>query len=348
MKPMEEFLMPFEKIKRETIVKKESPISDKYGSAPHERSVEELLKFGIMNVDKPKGPTSHQVSAYVQKIMDASKGGHSGTLDPKVTGVLPTAIGRATRVVQALLVAGKEYVCIMHLHKEVEEARVREVAGKFVGKIKQLPPIKSAVKRQVRERRIYYLEILDIVGQDVLFVVGCQAGTYIRKLCHDMGRELGTGAHMAELRRTKAGPFNEKTIVTLHDLTDAMWYLREEGNDKLLRHVVQPVENAVSHLPHIWVHDTTVDTLCHGAELAVPGISKFHSGIEKNQTVAVMTLKGELVALGEARMSSIEMQKNDRGLAVKTRKVFMEPGTYPKMPKREEQMPKPKKRQQKK
>ncbi len=327
--------LPFETTRREILTKKKAETSDKYGCQPDKRDIKQLIDLGIINIDKPKGPTSHQVSAYVQKIIGTKKGGHSGTLDPKVTGVLPVAVGRATRIVQALLVAGKEYICLMHLHKEAPEKDVREVMEGFVGTITQLPPLKSAVKRQVRDRKIYYIEILDIIGKDVLFVVGCQAGTYIRKLCHDMGSKLGTGAHMAELRRTKAGPFNESSIVTLHDLTDAMWYWREEDNEKPLRQVIQPVENAVKHLHRIWIVDSAVDALCHGADLAVPGISKLESGIEPDARVAVMTLKDELVALGRAKMTTKNIINKDRGIAVKTRKVFMEPGTYPKMPKKD-------------
>ncbi|MBW2965159.1 RNA-guided pseudouridylation complex pseudouridine synthase subunit Cbf5 [Candidatus Woesearchaeota archaeon] len=332
---MKENLLPFERVERKILVKKESETSDKYGCAPEARTTERLLDLGIINIDKPKGPTSHQVSAYVQRILGVKKGGHSGTLDPKVTGVLPTAVGAGTRIVQALLVAGKEYICIMHLHKEVEEAKLREGMGKFIGKITQLPPLKSAVKRQVRSRKIYYIEILDIMDNDVLFVVGCQAGTYIRKLCHDMGKELGTGAHMAELRRTKAGPFNESSLVTLHDLTDAMWYWKNEKNDKYLRSVIQPIENAVAHLGKVWVMDTTVNTICHGAALAVPGVAKLHSEIEEGQTVAIMTLKDELIALGTAKMTSKDMMKLNKGIAVKTDKVFMEPETYPKVQRKE-------------
>jgi H/ACA ribonucleoprotein complex subunit 4 len=332
---MTENLLPFEKAGRKILVKKKSESSDKYGGVPSSRSTEQLLDLGIVNIDKPRGPTSHQVSAYVQKIIGVKKGGHSGTLDPKVTGVLPVAIGRGTRAVQALLVAGKEYICLMHLHKEVDEKKVRDVMKEFTGKITQLPPLKSAVKRQVRSRKVYYIDILDIVGQDVLFVVGCQAGTYIRKLCHDIGKSLGCGAHMAELRRSKAGPFNESTLVTLHDLTDAMWYWKNENNDKLLRHVVQPIENAVSHLGKVWVMDTTVDTLCHGADLAVPGVAKLHGDIEEGQTVALMTLKDELVALGVAKIGSKEMMSKSKGIAVKTKKVFMEPGVYPKVQRKE-------------
>jgi H/ACA ribonucleoprotein complex subunit 4 len=327
--------LPFEKIERKVLTKKASDTSPKYGMPPENRSIPQLLDLGIINVDKPKGPTSHQVSAYAQKILDMTKGGHSGTLDPKVTGVLPIAVGKATRIVQALLIAGKEYICLMHVHKEVPEETLRKKMNEFIGKITQLPPIKSAVKRVWRERNVYYLEILDIQGQDVLFAVGCQAGTYIRKLCFDIGQSLGCGAHMAELRRTKAGPFDESTIVTLHDLTDAYWFYKNEGNDKYLRHVIQPVENAVSHMPKIWIMDTTVDSACHGADVAIPGISKLHNDIEPEQTVAIMTLKGELVALGESKMTSKEMMQRDRGIAIKTKKVFMEPGTYPRVQRKE-------------
>ena len=205
---------------------------------------------------------------------------------------------------------------------------MRKTCDSFIGKIQQLPPIKSAVKRQLRTRSIYYLEIMEIDNKDVLFRVGTEAGTYIRKLIHDIGKKLGTGAHMAELRRTKAGPFGESSLFTLQDLADSYHYWKEEGNEKFIRKVIQPVENAVSHLPKVWVFDTTVDSLCHGIDLKMPGISKVDSGIEKEGNVAIMTLKNELVALGSAIASSDQMVRDQRGIAVKTHKVFMKPDTY--------------------
>ncbi len=326
---MQKDLLPFEEIKRKILVRKKSVTSSKFGCDPNNRPVKELINYGIVNIDKPPGPTSHQVSAYLQKILNISKAGHSGTLDPGVTGVLPIATGRATRVVQTLLKAGKEYVGLMHIHKEISEHEIYQVCNEFVGKIMQMPPIKSAVKRKLRERQIYYFDIIEIDSQDVLFKVGCQAGTYIRKLVHDIGQKLGCGAHMAELRRTKAGPFNENTnLVTLQDLTDAFYYYKEEGNEKYLGYCIQPIENAVKHLPKIYVLDSAVDSLCHGANLNVPGISKLESGITMQDIVAVMTLKGELICYGTAKLDSEEMLGN-KGLAVKTEKVFMLPGTYP-------------------
>ncbi len=243
--------------------------------------------------------------------------------------MLVIATGKATRIVQTLLKAGKEYVAIMHLHDEVKEKLLKKIIKKFTGKIKQKPPLKSAVKRVERYRTIYYLEIMEIDKKDVLFKVGCEAGTYIRKLIHDMGKTLGVGAHMAELRRTKAGPFNETmNLVTLQDLADAYSFYKEENNEKFIRHCIQPIEVATAHLPKIWVFDTTVNTLCHGADLKIPGISKVNNNIEPDQMVAIMTLKDELIATGTAKLTSKKMIKEEKGIAVLTHKVFMKPDLY--------------------
>ncbi len=325
--------LPFEKIDRVLLKSLDLQTSDKFGLDPFKRSVEELLDFGVVNIDKPSGPTSHQVSSFIQKILGINKSGHSGTLDPKVTGVLPTALGRGTRIVQSLLTAGKEYVCVMHMHHPFDEDNLRTVIKeKFTGKIKQLPPIKSAVKRQYRYRKIYYFEILDIQNQDVLFTVGTQAGTYIRKLCHDIGKEMGIGAHMASLRRTKAGPFNEQTnLCSLQDLTDAFYYYKENGDESKLRQLVQPIEVAVKHLPRILVSDMAVDSICHGATLKVPGIVAVDSEIQVGEPVAIFTLKKELIAVGNSLMTSREMVDSKSGIAVKSSQVFMQPGIYPKI-----------------
>jgi len=221
----------------------------------------------------------------------------------------------------------------MHIHSDTDEEKIRKTLQSFVGKIMQLPPIKSSVKRQVREREIYYIKILEIKKQDVLFRIGCQAGTYIRKICHDIGKKLGPGAHMAELVRTKAGPFKTETLVTLQDLEDAYWYYKNENNERFIRHCIQPIENAVEHLAKVWVFDSTVDALCHGAKLAVPGISKIEDQIENGDAVAIMSLKDELIAVGEAKMSSKDMMEKEKGIAVDTHKVFMLPSVYPKVKK---------------
>ena len=320
--------LPFELTQRKVLVRRDTPTDPNRGCVPKQRPIPEIIKYGVVNIDKPRGPTSHQVSAYVQKILGISKSGHSGTLDPNVTGVLPVALSRATKVAHALLTAGKEYVGIMHMHKPVDDQTLKKAIEAFTGTIEQLPPRKSAVKREERERDIYYFEILEIADNDVLFRVGCQAGTYIRKLCHDIGEKLGVGAHMAELRRTKAGPFTEETLATLQDLKDAWWYFKNKNDETRLRRIIQPVEHGVAHLPKVWVLDSAVQTLCHGADLKIPGVAKVETDIEKGTRVAAMTLKGELVALGDAQMTSIEMLEKEKGITVKIEKVFMEPDVY--------------------
>jgi len=313
--------LPFETVEREILVKKEAV--GNFGCKPEERKTEDLIQYGIVNVDKPKGPTSHQVSDFVKRILKIKKAGHSGTLDPHVTGVLPVAVDKATRIVQALLPAGKEYVALMYLHKPVSERKIKSTFKKLTGKIMQKPSVKSAVRRVEREREIYYIDVLEINEQDVLFRIGCEAGTYIRKFIHDFGLKVGCGAHMAELRRTKVACFDESTLFTLQDLTDAFYYYKE-GKDKFIRKVMQPMENAVRHLPKVWVLDNAIKTLSHGRDLAVPGVSKIESGIKKDDLVAVMTLKDELVGLGTSVMSSGDVIKKDKGIAVRTDRVFIQ------------------------
>lgn len=313
------------------LIKSKSKTNPDYGCDPYERPIEEHISKGVINLDKPSGPSSHEVDSWVKRILHVNKTGHGGTLDPKVTGVLPIGIDAATRVSQLLLPAGKEYVCLMTMHKEMPEDQVYEIFDQFTGKIYQTPPVKSAVKRELRVRTIYYATIYEIKGKDVLFRVGCEAGTYIRTLCHDIGEALGCGAHMAELRRTRAGPFNERNddLVNLHDLTDAYHFWVEDGDESYLRNAIKPMEVAADHLPQIFIKDSAVEAICQGAKLAAGGISMLSKGIKRGDLVAIKSLKGELVASGIALASTEEIMNADSGLVVNTNKVFMQPGVYP-------------------
>ena len=201
---------------QKTYIKHPAETNPQMGKSPDKRSVQELIDFGLIVLDKPAGPTSHQASDFVQKILGIEKAGHGGSLDPNVTGVLPITLSNATRLSQVFLKGGKEYIGIMHIHKDIDDASIRKVQQSFIGKIMQLPPVRSAVKRQLREREIYTFDILEITGKDVLFRVSCEAGTYIRKLCTDFGDALKTGAHMLELRRTRASHLKEDLCVPLH------------------------------------------------------------------------------------------------------------------------------------
>ena len=239
-----------------------------------------------------------------------------------MTGCLPVALDKATRITQFLLTAGKEYICLMHLHKDIPQSKIYKTANEFTGKMRQLPPVKSAIKRQWREREIYYFTILEIQEREVLFKVGCQAGTYIRKLCYDFGIKLGTKAHMAQLIRTKAGPFTDKEWYALQNLKDAYEFYKQ-GNPSALKKMILPIESAITHLPFIWIRDSAILSVTHGRSLALPGISKLQSHIKRNDNVAILSLKNELVAIGVSLLSSEEMKKKDRGIAVSTKKVFM-------------------------
>ena len=313
------------------LIKSKSKTNPDYGCDPYERPIEEHISKGVINLDKPSGPSSHEVDSWVKRILHVNKTGHGGTLDPKVTGVLPIGIDSATRVSQLLLPAGKEYVCLMTMHKEMPEDQIYEIFDQFTGKIYQTPPVKSAVKRELRVRTIYYATIYEIKGKDVLFRIGCEAGTYIRTFCHDIGEALGCGAHMAELRRTRAGPFNERNddLVNLHDLTDAYHFWVEDGDESYLRNAIKPMEVAAEHLPQIFIKDSAVEAICQGAKLAAGGISMLSKGIKRRDLVAIKSLKGELVASGIALASTEEIMNADSGLVVDTNKVFMQPGVYP-------------------
>ncbi len=217
----------------------------------------------------------------------------------------------------------------MHLHKEVGEQLLRDTFSKFTGQIMQLPPVRSHVKRQYRQREVYYSEIMEIEGRDVLFKVGVESGTYIRKLIHDMGETLGVGAHMTELRRTKVSTLSEKdSLVTLQDLEDAVYMYENENDNRLLDKCIGNIESAIGFLPKILVSDSAVDPICHGSPVAIPGIVKL-TAFEKDEVLAIMTLKGEIIALGKSVLSSDEIKSLKKGVAVKTDSVIMKTGTYP-------------------
>ena len=281
---------------------------------------------GIIVVDKPRGPSSHQVAAWVGKMLGCQVG-HSGTLDPQVSGVLLIMLGNAVRLAPLLLAHDKEYICLMRLHGDVDREQILKVAGEFTGRLYQRPPRKSAVKRNLRIREVRKLEVLDIEGRLVLFKAECDAGTYVRSLCHHMGLVLGTGAHMIELRRSRSGSFGEESMHSLHDVQDAC-IAAKAGDRASLTAMVLSVDGAVPELPAVIVRDSAVDAICHGAKLANIGITSVTS-FNKGQTVAVLSQKKEFICLGKALNSSSAVKPGASGLIVAPTSVFMVPGTYP-------------------
>ena len=255
---------------------------DPLRAPPGERSVPELLRFGVVNLDKPAGPSSHQVSAWVRDAVDGTlaaldpegpaTGGvaHSGTLDPKVTGCLPTLTGDATRMAQVFLEGTKEYVAVLELHGS-PPADFPDVVAEFEAEIYQKPPRKSAVSRRLRTRTIHDLDVLEVDGRKALLRIRCESGTYVRKLCHDIGLATGVGAHMGHLRRTATDPFDDRDLGTLQDLVDALAWA-EEGDDAFVREVVRPAEDALTHLPAVTIARSAARSVATGAPVYAPGV----------------------------------------------------------------------------
>ncbi len=234
------------------------------------KTIHELLEFGIINIDKPSGPTSFSVSDFVRYALGLRKTSHFGTLDPKVTGVLPVALNRACKLTGYFLGEDKEYVGIMRLHEDVELEKIREtIKGKFTGKIIQMPPVKSRVKRQNREREVYSFELLEQSQdkKDILFRVKCEGGTYIRKLIDDLGKELGIGAHMLELRRIQAGLFREEDknypSIKMYDFEKAVDEYKN-GNDLPLRKIIIPAEIISEIHPVIQIKEDNLKQIVTG------------------------------------------------------------------------------------
>jgi len=222
------------------------------------------LEFGILNIDKPSGPTSFDVSDFVRKKLGLKKTSHFGTLDPKVTGVLPIALNRACKLTGFFLGEDKEYVGVMRIHEEISLEKINKaIKEKFLGKIKQTPPRKSRVKRQEREREIKNFEILEQDGKNYVFRAEVQGGTYIRKLIDDLGKDLKVGAHMLELRRIRAGIFLEKNSINLYDFEKAIDEYKK-GNEKLLREIIIPAEIVAKVYKSVEIKDDNLKKILTG------------------------------------------------------------------------------------
>lgn len=304
---------------------------DNFGTYYDRRTMEQLLNYGIILLDKPPGPTSHETVAWTKRILKIPKIGHSGTLDPQVSGVLPLGLGEATKALGVLLYGPKEYHALGRLHSLPSKEKLDEVLHMFEGEIFQKPPQRSAVARKTRTRTIYELEVLEQKERLLLIRVLCEAGTYIRKLIYDIGEVLGPGGTMIELRRTRVDQFNETNgLVTLHELADAYALWQEKNDDSKLLKMIKPVETALSEIKSVVIRDSAVDALCHGAQLAIPGILQISPNLKKGDVVGIYTQKGEAVALAESQMSEEEIRDATKGYAFETKRIIMAPNTYPK------------------
>lgn len=274
-----------------------------YGCSPFKREINEYIKSGFINLDKPANPSSHEVVAWIKRILRVQKTGHSGTLDPKVTGCLIVCIERATRLVKSQQSAGKEYVCIFRLHSAVDdEKEVSRGIQALTGALFQRPPLISAVKRQLRVRTIYESKLFEFDKEKNLgvFWVSCEAGTYVRTLCVHLGLVLGVGGQMQELRRVRSGIQSEQEgLVTMHDILDAQYVYDNHKDENYLRRVIKPLEALLVGHKRIIMKDTAVNAICYGAKILLPGVLKYEDGIEIGEEIVIVTTKGEAICLGQ-------------------------------------------------
>ena len=312
--------LPFEREKVEIIIKKPK---FKIARTLKPRSGEELLNFGIINLDKPAGPKSSHIGNKLRNLLEQPKIGHSGTLDPKVTGVLPIGLGKAVRVLQVLTTAGKVYRGTLQLHDKVSNTDIQKAFKKFTGIITQLPPKISAVKRVPRKREIYWLKILKIRDRYVDFEVGCEAGTYIRKLCHDIGAYLKVGGHMSALRRIQSGSLKIKDSVSLEVVKANYKRYLKTKQDNYIRKFILPPEKAIGHLQKIWIEDKMLDRFKHGSPIFAPGIIAFTSNLKKDATTAIFNQSNNLIGFGFSAKTAEQLETAEKGLAIKTDVVFI-------------------------
>ena len=294
---------------------------------PAHRSPADLLAFGVVNLDKPPGPSAHQVAAWVRDAVDDAlaaadtdltlgRVAHGGTLDPKVTGCLPILLGDGARAARVFDDAVKEYVTILELHDQAPPD-FESVLAEFEGEIYQKPPRKSAVRRRLRTRTIHALDVLERHDRRALLRTRCDSGTYVRKLCHDVGLALGTGAHMGELRRTATGDFDDRNLVTMEDLVDALAEWSERGDDGPLREVVAPAERALRRYPQVTIAPGAAREVAEGAPVYAPGVIDCEG--QQGDDVLCITPDGSAVCLGRL----VGDPEADSGVAVELERVLV-------------------------
>ncbi|KAJ4442134.1 H/ACA ribonucleoprotein complex subunit 4, partial [Periplaneta americana] len=270
------------------------------GASPLKREIREYVRSGYLNLDKPANPSSHEVVAWVKRILKVEKTGHSGTLDPKVT-------------VQSV--------------KQVAQALER-----LKGALFQRPPLIAAVKRQLRVRTIYESKLCEYEMEKNMgiFWVKCEAGTYVRTMCVHLGLLLGVGGQMLELRRNRSGiQCEDEGMVTLHDVLDAQWMYENHKDETYLRRVIRPLEGLLVNHKRIIVKDSAVNAVCYGAKIMLPGVLRYEDSMELNEEIVIVTTKGEAVALAIALMTTATISSCDHGIVAKIKRVIMERDTYP-------------------
>jgi predicted rRNA pseudouridine synthase len=291
--------------------------------------VEERFREGaFLLIDKPRGPSSHQVTAWARDLVGVRVAGHAGTLDPNVSGLLWVGVGPALKLLPLVLEFPKRYIASVVLHGPAPPREVERVLKEFTGPIFQTPPVRSAVKRERRVRTIYRLTLLESDGPRLLLDITADSGTYVRTLAVDLGGALGLGGHMEELRRVANGPFRESMAVPLSGLADAV-AARAAGDPAALLALLHPIDEVWREFPTIVVKDAAASAVAHGAGLASGGILALPKPFSRGARVTLVSRSGELVATGVALRDSDEIGNVKHGWVVDETRVFVDPARFP-------------------
>lgn len=299
-----------------------------HGDPPTERSLQALLACGVVMVDKPAGPTSHQLSAWARDLLGLTRLGHGGTLDPFATGVLPLLAGRARRLTALVLGHEKVYVAVLRFSGAWSPEGLRRELARLRGVAYNVPPLESAVKVQVRTRRLHELRLLDHEGQHAVIEMRCDAGTYVRTLAEDLGLLLGAPCQLVELRRTRSGAITDDQCVTMQDLTDAA-VAAEAGDERALRQMIWPIEALAQTLPTMVVKDAAAAHVARGAPVWRPGLVRLAAGVGSGERVACMALDGSLLAVMRLSLRSDDVPGMARGEVASPEAVLADPERWP-------------------
>ena len=308
---------------------KEAKTDDAIGAYPDQKTIEQRLESGFFLLDKGAGPTSHQVAAWVRDMLELPRLGHGGTLDPFATGVLPLMAGKSMRLTKQILEHNKTYIAVFRFKNEVEPDALSTVMEQLTGRIYNVPPEISAVRVQVRTRKIHDFSLLDQSSKHIVARIRCEAGTYIRTMARDMGLLLDQPVELKELRREDSGRFKLEDCVQLHEIADAIWLWKECNDGEALSRMLHPTEKLLVDLPRIVVKDSAVAALAHGAPLLRPGLVSIPDDLSSGQNVLVTSIKGEAVCFVKVNTDSESISKMERGEIARPSAVLMNDDVYP-------------------
>ncbi|MED5291675.1 MAG: RNA-guided pseudouridylation complex pseudouridine synthase subunit Cbf5, partial [Candidatus Thermoplasmatota archaeon] len=251
------------------------------------------------------------------------------TLDPFATGVLPLMSGKAMRLTKQILEHDKTYIAVFQFKNDVEQDALDAVMKQLTGRIYNVPPEISAVRVQVRTRKIHDFSLLDQSSKRIVARIRCEAGTYIRTMARDMGLFLDQPVELKELRREDSGRFTLKDCVQLHEIADAVWLWKECNEGEALLRMLHPTEKLLAGLPRIVVKDSAVAALAHGAPLLRPGIVSIPSDLTSGQNVLVTSMKGEAVCFVKVNCDSESITNMEKGEIARPSAVLMNDDVYP-------------------